>query len=1010
MTRYSLTFVLSLYFYLMSTQSVHAREAIWIEGEAPSVSDFNNHVWYSASDLSLDLLSPGVIGVEEGDWLSHFVGSDGASAEAIYEFEITEEGPHAIWIRANDHSPGNTFQVDADDPQPIPLGQNNESVNLHANRAAPSGGWIDIRFLDWIYLGEFDLELGEHTLTIRCHPATQNNGNIQAHIGLDAITIVNFPWGPAGILKPSTGEPTEPAPDAWYAFHHAEIKEGESEIDLSELIETPSGMRGPLSQVGDEYRFEDGTPVKFWGVGAGIPETVESMQRQARFFRRMGVNLVRLHTVHGIVGQLRSSGAAEGRDFDPERLERLDRYVSILKEQGIYMQWSVFWRGDLTEADGYPTDLYADLPDNGQGGKNPYGVINASRALQDIRWRYLEKLLTHINPYTGLSYAEDPTLAILEVQNEDSIFFHAPLTAFKNPDQLPLHSALFRQQWATWVKNRYQNDEALAAAWGDGLGSGDTVDATELRIYGAWEMNANGPSNPAELARMGDFTRFLAELQREFWLRRREEIRSVGFKGVVLSTGWKAGGPGGRAANLYADSALETIDRHGYWGGFGDTHIALTAFKNDTLLDLDGWYNEEDGSWKTSYSRAFQQVNDLPYGMSEWSHGTPGQFRAEGGPIYAFYGLGLQGWDTSLHFAYGTHTGVSTSWDFLSTYNIANPTQVGQYPALATAVHHGHISQGAPAATRRFTPNQVFSGVDVFTQPGPWVWEGGENTFIPPHIFALGRVSNQFGEDVGPSERSDWNAGWDKADKTVTANTGELMWNYGERYIEVKAGKTQGVIGFAGGKSFDLPDVNISVNTSFVSLLITAMDNQPISISRKVLVTAIAQERWTGSEIEGVGDESLLNALGGPPLMMEPVQAKLTFNAEFTSAEALDVHGRSTGKMVEPDSEGAYHIDGRFSTMYYIFRRPALDPTPPTAGMEITAGMDAGEEENGGTQIAGDEITSGETQMNSGESEMAGRGSADNGGCQNMNLRGGRVGLIGLLLIWIAIRRRHSLS
>ena len=83
-------------------------------------------------------------------------------------------------------------------------------------------------------------------------------------------------------------------------------------------------------------------------------------------------------------------------------------------------------------------------------------------------------------------------------------------------------------------------------------------------------MNANGPQNPAERARLGDYNRFLAELQREYWLRRREEVRSVGFKGVVLSTGWKAGGPGGQAPNLYADSALETIDRHGYWGGFGD--------------------------------------------------------------------------------------------------------------------------------------------------------------------------------------------------------------------------------------------------------------------------------------------------------------------------------------------------------------------------------------------------------------------------------------------------------
>ena len=79
-----------------------AREAIWIEGEDTFVDNFNDHVWYSASDLALDLLSPGTVGAAPGDWLTHF-GQDAEAApvEATYAFETTEEGPHAIWIRAN---------------------------------------------------------------------------------------------------------------------------------------------------------------------------------------------------------------------------------------------------------------------------------------------------------------------------------------------------------------------------------------------------------------------------------------------------------------------------------------------------------------------------------------------------------------------------------------------------------------------------------------------------------------------------------------------------------------------------------------------------------------------------------------------------------------------------------------------------------------------------------------------------------------------------------------------
>ena len=377
------------------------------------------------------------------------------------------------------------------------------------------------------------------------------------------------------------------------------------------------------------------------------------------------------------------------------------------------MQWSVFWRHAITEADGYPADLYAELEDAGEG-KNPYGLVNISRGLQDIRWRYLETLLNHVNPHTGMKYADEPALAILEVQNEDCVFFHAPLTALNNPNDFPLHSALFRQRWAEWVRAKYPTDEALRDAWGaDGLRGGDRIDAEEMALFGAWEMNANGPPNIAQRARLGDFNRFLVDVQTEYWNRRRDEIRSTGFKGVVLTTGWKAGGPGGDASNVFSDSALETIDRHGYWGGFGDRHIALIPFRNDTLMDLSSWYNPEDGSWRTPFANGWHQVENLPYGMSEWSHGTPGEFRAEGGPIYAFYGLGLQGWDASLHFAYGRHTsGPPAGISFHPQH--PNPVQVTQCPARP-AIHHGHIAQGRlrpPVVLRR-------TGLPVDVSPSP---------------------------------------------------------------------------------------------------------------------------------------------------------------------------------------------------------------------------------------------------------------------------------------------------
>ena len=91
--------------------------------------------------------------------------------------------------------------------------------------------------------------------------------------------------------------------------------------------------------------------------------------------------------------------------------------------------------------------------------------------------------------------------------------------------------------------------------------------------------------------------------------------------------------------------------------------------------------------------------------------------------------------------------------------------------------------------------------------------------------------------------------------------------------MEVRAPKSQCVIGFSGGDTIALPDVSVTLDTPFASLLITAMDDQPIAESAKILVTALAQDKLYGTEYEGEGEEARLVAVGAPPLLMEPLQA-----------------------------------------------------------------------------------------------------------------------------------------
>ena len=75
---------------------------------------------------------------------------------------------------------------------------------------------------------------------------------------------------------------------------------GSMPVDISFVFadEKPAGKRGFLKADGDQFRFEDGTLARFWGVnfngGANFPEH-EYAEKVARRLAQSGCNIVRFH-------------------------------------------------------------------------------------------------------------------------------------------------------------------------------------------------------------------------------------------------------------------------------------------------------------------------------------------------------------------------------------------------------------------------------------------------------------------------------------------------------------------------------------------------------------------------------------------------------------------------------------------------------------------------------------------------------------------------------------------
>jgi len=882
-----------------------AKEGVWIEGENFTASTFNQNSWYQNDGVHKDLLSPGIPGDVNGDWHAHYISSSGGPSTVVasYDFTVAEGGKYDFWIRLNPYMDAYSYSIDAGSYQHLDVTDCANSFNL----IEPN---IDTRFMGWIYVGEFGLDAGPHTTAIRLSADARCRG------GIDVMAFVNFDWAPAGAIPPDTNPPLA-GPNDWFALMVGPDEfSKDSIIDVCDLLDKPAGCHGPLQRNGSDFQFEDGTPVKFWGVGGVMAQTEQNQRQRARFWAKHGINMVRQHTVEDVLGSLQ--GPPDERFFDPAKIDKFDKWLAILKENGVYTTFSLFYHfvvmqdHKVSKGGNIPDELYNELPDS-DDGKDVYGIMCLVEEYQDAEWEYANLLLNHVNPYTGLAYKDEPALAIIECRNEDSIFFHNPLNDLKN-DVRPNHSARLRDLWQDWVLAMYGSDANLAAAWAAGMRPGDSVYNENMYVYAAYHLNAAGPSNPAEMKRMGDYIRFIAEMQRNTYQTYHQRLRGIGYRGVIVSTAWQAGGPAADAANLWTDDAMDAIDRHNYFGG-GEVNYKIVPgqVSNATHLTQPG---------TGILDRAFWQVEDKPFIMTEYTQKPPNQWKAELSPLWAFYGMGLHGWDASYKFT-ASRSYIGNGWPGMSTYALATPHYIGQFPALAFAIYNNHLSQGDIAAARRLSLDEIFRGFDPLTQdyPGggydPCVPVG--NLITPTEVFAIGRITAKFADGLDRSARQNWNLYWDDINKIIRSSTGQLTWDYGRKVVTVHSEKTQAIIGFAGGGSYDLPGVTAAIDTNFVSLIFTPLDNRPLIDSEDVLITAMAQDKQLGALYNSDGTQ-LLHA-GGEPLLLEPVRAKITFKGRsLKSAKAVDVYGVPTERDVERIGR-TIHIDGRYATYYYEVKR-----------------------------------------------------------------------------------------
>jgi len=263
--------------------------------------------------------------------------------------------------------------------------------------------------------------------------------------------------------------------------------------NLSGRLSTPSGSSGHIRAGADGHLYSGSTRTRFFGVdlafSAALPTHSDSEQIAARL-AKFGVNIVRFHIVDMLPfpeGILARDGK-DTRHLDPEGLDRYDYFFAQLKKHGIYANLNLLNYRPISSSDGLPKEIDSLTA---QVNQSRHAIGFFDKSVLGLQKEYARNLLAHRNRYTGHSYTDEPSVAFVEINNENGLL-HAWLSGWL--DSLPdVFSRQLRGRWNAWLKQRYGTDARLKSAWHFGaepLG-GELLSLGKPDEWDGWQLQKN---------------------------------------------------------------------------------------------------------------------------------------------------------------------------------------------------------------------------------------------------------------------------------------------------------------------------------------------------------------------------------------------------------------------------------------------------------------------------------------------------------------------------------------
>ena len=392
----------------------------------------------------------------------------------------------------------------------------------------------------------------------------------------------------------------------WIPLNYRKDIEAGSALDFSHMgfTDAPAGKYGWMQNVGGHFEFEGrpGKPVRLYGVNLCNTAnflTHDEADMLVTRLKRLGYNAIRLH--HHDAGLV--EGSKDGLTLNNENLDRFDYLLAAAIREGLYLTTDLFvsrsrvieWRHIGVDRDGkIDNSLFKAL----------CGVYEPAFE----NWcAFSRSFMTHVNPYTGRAYKDEPAMSLISLVNEGG----------------------FPTGWY----RETAKDERIRAAWRKWLVEKRAADPS-------FYPDVDAGNTPAA-CNVAAFAIFMGEVEAKMVARMKAFLRGLGCRALFTNNNC-----GPHYAPVQAASAeYDYIDDHFYVDHpqFLGTNWSLPSRcenRNPVLMR------------RLSPCRiGFLRMADKPFTVTEWNFAGPSMFRSVGGILTGAMAA-MQDWDGLWRFAY----------------------------------------------------------------------------------------------------------------------------------------------------------------------------------------------------------------------------------------------------------------------------------------------------------------------------------------------------------------------